>query len=126
MGKQARDALATEKLTVLADRGYFKGEEILDCEQSGIHTLVSRPQTSGVFRLPAMSNESPLHDWRLSAHLPLGARICSGGHALSLVKGCSTVRLRKRMAWGVRLSRFCLDKNRRSSSGVFQLPSYAS
>ena len=23
------------ELTVLADRGYFKGEEILDCEQAG-------------------------------------------------------------------------------------------
>ena len=35
-----------KKLTVLADRGYFKGEEILDCEQAGITTLVPKPLTS--------------------------------------------------------------------------------
>jgi hypothetical protein len=34
MAKQARSATGKEELTVLADRGYFKGEEILDCEQA--------------------------------------------------------------------------------------------
>jgi hypothetical protein len=33
-------------LTVLADRGYYKGEQILECEQAGIKTLVPKPQTS--------------------------------------------------------------------------------
>jgi transposase len=47
MSRQARDAVGKDKLTVLADRGYFKGEEILDCEQAGIKTLVPKPQTSG-------------------------------------------------------------------------------
>ena len=37
MAKQAREAMATEALTVLADRGYFKGEEILECEEGGHH-----------------------------------------------------------------------------------------
>ena len=46
MAKQARDATGTEQLTVLADRGYFKGEEILECEQAGIHALVPKPLTS--------------------------------------------------------------------------------
>ena len=36
----------TEELTVLADRGYFKGEEILECEQAGITALVPKPLTS--------------------------------------------------------------------------------
>jgi hypothetical protein len=47
MAHQARDAIGTNKLTVFADRGYFKGEEILDCERAGIKTLVPKPQTSG-------------------------------------------------------------------------------
>ena len=34
-------------LTVLADRGYFSGEQILACEQAGITTLVPKPLTSG-------------------------------------------------------------------------------
>ena len=46
MARQARNAVGKDKLTVFADRGYFKGEEILDCEQAGIKTLVPEPQTS--------------------------------------------------------------------------------
>ena len=47
MATQTYDALGTEELTVVADRGYFKGEEIVDCERAGITTLVPKPQTSG-------------------------------------------------------------------------------
>ncbi len=47
MAKQAREALKTETLTAIADRGYFKGEEILECEQSGIATMVPKSITSG-------------------------------------------------------------------------------
>ena len=46
MAKQARAATGTEPLTVLADRGYFKGEEILECDQAGINALVPKPLTS--------------------------------------------------------------------------------
>ena len=46
MAKKARDAVGTEELTILADRGYFKGEEILECDQAGITALVPKPQTS--------------------------------------------------------------------------------
>lgn len=47
MAEKARNALHRKNLTVLADRGYFKGEEILACEQMGIHALVPKPLTSG-------------------------------------------------------------------------------
>ena len=46
MAKQAREATGTEDLTVVADRGYFKGEEILDCDQAGMTPLVPKPLTS--------------------------------------------------------------------------------
>jgi transposase len=46
MAKQAQVATGTEQFTVLADRGYFKGEEILACEQAGINALVPKPLTS--------------------------------------------------------------------------------
>ena len=46
MSNQARDALGAETLKVVADRGYFSGREILACEQSGIATMVPKPQTS--------------------------------------------------------------------------------
>ena len=46
MAKLAREAIGRKKITVLADRGYFKGEEILQCAQEGITTLVPKPLTS--------------------------------------------------------------------------------
>ena len=47
MAKQARDAIGVEELTAIADRGYFDSEEILACEESGITTILPKPQTSG-------------------------------------------------------------------------------
>jgi transposase len=46
MSKLVREAIGEEKLTVLADRGYFDGEEILQCAEEGITTLVPKPITS--------------------------------------------------------------------------------
>ena len=43
----AKEALHTDKLDAVADRGYFKGEEILACEQAGITVTLPKPQTSG-------------------------------------------------------------------------------
>jgi hypothetical protein len=36
-----------EKLEAVADRGYYEGEEIKDCEGSGISVTLPKPQTSG-------------------------------------------------------------------------------
>ena len=47
MAKQARTAMDSDELTAVADRGYFKGEEILACHEAGIETYVPKPQTSG-------------------------------------------------------------------------------
>jgi transposase len=46
MAKMGRDAIGQEEMTVLADRGYFKGDEILQCVQKGITPLVPKPLTS--------------------------------------------------------------------------------
>ena len=47
MSDQAREALDVDKLEVVADRGYYKGEEILACEQADITVYVPKPLTSG-------------------------------------------------------------------------------
>jgi hypothetical protein len=39
--------IEAESLTVAADRGYYKGLEILACEQAGITTFAPNPLTSG-------------------------------------------------------------------------------
>jgi hypothetical protein len=46
MAQHAREATGIENLTVVADRGYFKGDEILKCEQASITTYVPKPLTS--------------------------------------------------------------------------------
>jgi hypothetical protein len=47
MAEKAREAIGADKLTAIADRGYFSGEQILKCEQSGISALVPKSVTSG-------------------------------------------------------------------------------
>jgi transposase len=46
MARRSRDALGGGALTVLADRGYYDGEQIRACEEAGIATLVPKPITS--------------------------------------------------------------------------------
>ena len=46
MAKQARAAIGSETLTVIADRGYFKGEEVLACQEAGITAIVPKTHTS--------------------------------------------------------------------------------
>ncbi|MFC3552519.1 IS1182 family transposase [Lysobacter cavernae] len=47
IAKLAREAMNIDDISVVADRGYFKGEEILACEEAGITAYVPKPQTSG-------------------------------------------------------------------------------
>lgn len=46
MAKLANEAIGETGLTVLADRGYFSGDQIRECEQIGIMPLVPKPLTS--------------------------------------------------------------------------------
>src|SRR5476651_318075 len=46
MANQAKAAMEAEKLEAFADRGYFKGKEILACEGAGITVTLPKPQTS--------------------------------------------------------------------------------
>jgi len=46
MAQQAGEAIGEDRLTALADRGYFNSEQILECEQNGIAALVPKPLTS--------------------------------------------------------------------------------
>ncbi|MGZ0076311.1 IS1182 family transposase [Methylomonas sp. EFPC3] len=46
MAKKARSAMGVDDLTVIADRGYFKSEEILACHEAGITAIVPKTVTS--------------------------------------------------------------------------------
>ena len=47
MAQQAKAVLEADALDVVADRGYFKGEEILACEEADITVTLPKPMTSG-------------------------------------------------------------------------------
>lgn len=47
MSQQAMVVLDVEELDVVADRGYFTSEQILECEQTGVAVTLPKPQTSG-------------------------------------------------------------------------------
>lgn len=46
MATHARTAMAVKDLTVIADRGYFNGEEVLACHEAGITAIVPKTTTS--------------------------------------------------------------------------------
>jgi len=47
MAAKAKHAMGVDALDAIADKGYFKGEEIRTCEGIGVTTFVPRPLTSG-------------------------------------------------------------------------------
>jgi transposase len=47
MAKAAKTALGRDEMSVVADKGYFSGREILTCHEDGITTTLPRPETSG-------------------------------------------------------------------------------
>ena len=46
VAKQTKDALETESLDVVADRGYFNRSQILACEEASITVTLPKPMTS--------------------------------------------------------------------------------
>ena len=46
MGRKARDATGCAQVTVLADRGYYNGDEVLACEGAGVLPCIPKTQTS--------------------------------------------------------------------------------
>lgn len=47
MSEKAKTAMGVDQLEMLADRGYFSGEEIVACEAMGVTPYVPKPLTSG-------------------------------------------------------------------------------
>jgi transposase len=46
MAHKAQEVMASEEIEAIADKGYYKGEEIIACELDGIAVTVSKPHTS--------------------------------------------------------------------------------
>ena len=47
MASKAQEGLGRKGIGVIADRGYYKGPEILEAEKAGVQTYIPKPMTSG-------------------------------------------------------------------------------
>lgn len=76
MATQAREAMGVEALSVVADRGYFKSEQILACHEAGITAFVPKTMTSGAAAAGRFGRDDFLYDASCNEYrCPAGERL---------------------------------------------------
>ena len=79
MGAKARDATGCEEITVLADRGYYNGEETLACEGTGVLPCVPKTQTSNNAKRGLFTGQDFRYDAERDHYVcPAGAILTKG------------------------------------------------
>lgn len=118
MAERAQEALDGAELTVVADRGYYKGEEIVACHEAGITTYLPKPQTSGnqargLFSRGAFRYDAERNEYRCPAGKTLiwrFARIDNHGRELHSYwsSACPSCPMKRKCTTGVnrRLTRW--------------------
>ena len=118
MGLKAQQAVGREEITVLADRGYFNGDQVLACEGTGVLPCVPKTLTSSSARRGLFTRRDFLYDagkdrytCPAGAHLTRAAvrsdrrddidhyRHLSACFACSLKPGCTPERLKRVKRW---------------------------
>jgi len=81
MSKQARSATGTEEVTVVADRGYYSGEQLLECANNGITTYVPKPLTSSGTKRGFFIKQDFTFDVENDVYIcPAGQQLTKGAH----------------------------------------------
>ena len=62
MTKKAKEVMGVEKLTNLADKGYYDGEDIVSCESKGVTCLVAKPKSGGGNQEKGFKREQFVYD----------------------------------------------------------------
>jgi transposase len=62
MAKKAKETLGVEALEVVADRGYYNGEEVKACEQSGITAYVPKSNSSSNLKRGLFTKEDFIYE----------------------------------------------------------------
>jgi len=79
MGRLAQDATSAPEITVLADRGYLSGEQVLACEGTGILPCVPKTDTSGKARRGLFTKADFVYDAARDDYTcPAGQRLTKG------------------------------------------------
>lgn len=77
MAIKAQEALGVEKLSVVADKGYYNGKEILACDSVGITAYVAKPLTSANTAQGLYGKE------RFTYHPERNCYVCPAGQELT-------------------------------------------
>jgi len=93
MAQKAKQALGVEELDVVADRGYFNSEQILECSRTDVTVTLPKPVTSGL----TAKGQFGKHDFRYVAEHD--EYISPAGRTLSFVS-------HKRQSDGLNLRRY--------------------
>jgi transposase len=81
VSKQARLAIGTEEISVVADRGYYSGEQLLECANSGITAYVPKPLTSSGTKRGLFIKQDFVYDTRNDVYIcPAGQNLTKGAH----------------------------------------------
>jgi len=112
MAKQAREAMASKTLSVVADRGYFKSEEILACHDANITAYVPKPMTSAAKADGRFNNDTFIYDSAKNEYT------CPAGEALiwrfsSIEKGMKLHRYWSSKCQGCTLKLQCTPSKQR-------------
>lgn len=107
MATQAKEALKVESLEVVADRGYYDGDEVAKCEAQGIRAYVAKPPSSSkslsqglfskadfVYDAAADGYRCPAGEWlsyRFTATQQRGREL---KHYYTSIAGCASCELR--------------------------------
>jgi Transposase DDE domain len=79
MAKQAKAALGAETMEAFADRGYYKAEEVLACEGTGILPCVPKTPTSNNPNRGLFSGQHFIYDAKTDSYTcPAGASLTKG------------------------------------------------
>ena len=117
IGRQAQEATGRTALTVLADRGYYSGRQVLECTDAGMAPYVPKPLTSGAkvedrfgkqdfvylpredaYRCPAGERLT----WRFNNvenGMTLGSYWTNGCGTCAIKSGCTTGKERRIKRW---------------------------
>ena len=93
----AKEVLGVEKIAVVADRGYFKIEDIEACEKAGIEPYVPRPQRGPSVKAGLFRKDEFQYDASSDSFLcPAGQRLHA--YSFSLLRGLKKINYTNQLA----------------------------
>lgn len=79
MGERAKEVLGADKLDVLADKGYWKVTDLIDCENAGLKAFVAQQKNSRNTDYPEFQSDNFRYDSDKDLYIcPMGQELFPG------------------------------------------------